>query len=106
MPNNLIRGSMPAALTDLTRLRDLTLNKNLLTGTIPGNLAQKLTLLTSMQLGDNSLEGTIASELGTLSLLDLRVEFNKFIGEFPSEVGAISSLGQLTLTNSSKCTCF
>ena len=60
-----LNGSIPAALGDLSALRELRLQWNQLTGSIPaalGNLGQ----LTYLGLGGNQLTGAIPPELGAI----------------------------------------
>jgi len=79
LDKNKFSGTMPESWgTMMPLLRNLSLNKNFLTGPIPttfGNLDNIL----SIRLQDNLLTGTIPSELGQLSTLtELTLGFNSF----------------------------
>ena len=90
LPDNNLRGALPAELGNLGGLAFLSLNSNRLTGTIPAELG-RLSNLTSLQLADNQLEGPIPAELGRLSKLrHLGLYLNKLTGRVPAELGELS----------------
>jgi Leucine-rich repeat (LRR) protein len=65
--------------------------ENLLTGTIPEEL-YNLTKVTSFSVDTNRLSGTISTSIGQLSNLEFfRVSTNDFTGTIPSEVGNLSN---------------
>jgi len=77
----------------------LDLNTNLLTGTIPRELAN-LTKLVYLDLSTNSLTGTIIRELS--NLMDLKFLFlfaNSLTGGIPSDLGHIVNLTQLDFSD-------
>ena len=93
---NLLRlglaGSIPAELGKLSGLTVLVLGSNSLTGEIPAELGN-LSNLTSLGLAENSLTGEIPAELGKLSNLEvLFLSVNLLTGDIPAELGRLSKL--------------
>ena len=79
------------------RVTRLLLADNNLSGTIPTELGN-LSSLEILWLGDNDLSGSIPSELGSLSSLqDLSLGLNELSGTIPSELGNLSRLRKLWL---------
>ena len=84
---------------DLTKLEDLWLGGNQLTGEIPPELGN-LTSLYALYLDQNQLTGEIPEELGNLAVLeDLFLYNNQLTGSIPPEVGSLEELRQLWVTN-------
>ena len=82
-----------------SKLQDLWLGGNQLTGEIPPELGN-LTSLYSLYLDQNRLTGEIPAELGSLSALeDLFLYNNQLTGSIPPEVSGLEELGQLWITN-------
>ena len=80
------------------RVEWLELRSNQLTGSIPSELGN-LTNLEILSLGQNQLTGPIPSGLGNLtSLLSLELIQNQLTGPIPSELGNLTNLGFLTLS--------
>ena len=89
--NNLV-GSLPVdALQVLsTNLELLSVHDNALSGSISDDLISSLTLLRSLDVGNNDLTGTISASFGKLSQLStLRFHRNNLEGSFPAEIGSI-----------------
>ena len=64
-----------------------------MTGTLPTAISQ-LTRLTHLALSSNAFVGTIPTELGLLTNLNvLAMSGNKLTGFVPSEIGELSHLG-------------
>ena len=81
------------------RVIELDLSENELNGTIPSELGS-LTNLETLRLSDNQLRGTIPPELGNLTSLEVLNLFeNRLSGTIPSELGNLSNLGALALFN-------
>ena len=96
LDSNLLTGTIPAELGNLTSLNYLSLGANSLSGSIPKELGS-LANLTTLSLFSNSLSGSIPSELGNLTnLTTLHLYSNSLSGTIPSEV---SDLPKLTVTN-------
>ena len=92
-----LTGSIPAELSNLTRLRAVLLSSNHLTGTIPATLAQ-LSNLEALDLRDNELTGSLPVELGGLSSLrSLSVGGNELTGPVPTWLGSLQNLLSLSL---------
>ena len=98
LSENNLRGTIPAAVGELTRLEFLGLFREPgLTGPIPpelGNLAD----LRVLALGGNNLTGAIPAELGRLTeLTALYLWGNSLTGTIPPELGNLSKLQALQL---------
>lgn len=90
--SNNLEGPLPASLSNLSLLNELTLSGNLLSGPLPASLGSISTLETLL-LGDNDLDGSIPVELGNLSeLTTLDLGKNQLEGSIPSELGQLSNL--------------
>ena len=99
LPDNNLRGALPASFTDLTALTSLDLSGNAgLTGTIPVALGS-LVALTSLDLSDSGWSGAIPAELGSLtSLASLDLSGNAITGEAPAALGSLVALTSLDLS--------
>lgn len=79
------------------RVVELNLSENELNGTIPSELGS-LTYLVDLNLSQNQLRGTIPSELGNLTnLTSLSLFGNRLSGGIPSELGNLIDLVVLAL---------
>ena len=95
----LLRGTVPAQLGGLSKLRRLVLSRNALTGAIPAELGN-LSELTDLHLYSNQLTGGIPPELGLLpNLARLDLSRNQLSGGIPVELGQLSNLRSLRLHN-------
>eukprot|EP01038_Epipyxis_sp_PR26KG_P008266 gene8266-11188_t len=123
LENNMIQGSIPETFHYLTAIKMIQLNSNNLTGTIPSNLLTNMrflvkidlshnqlngsiesidysnnSLLQSLYFEDNILTGTIPATLSLLKQLQLlHLDYNKFNGPIPSELGQLYFLQELYL---------
>ncbi len=99
LSENNLTGPIPAELGDLPRLRLLHLHVNGLSGAIPPELAAA-PLLTRMDLRKNRLSGPIPPGLFDSPLLGiLLLGDNELSGSLPDEIGNLTSLRVLDLTN-------
>ncbi len=99
LTNNQLTGSIPAELGSLTNLQQLYLYKNQLTGSIPPELGN-LTNLQRLYLYNNQLTGRIPPELGNLTNLQrLYLDKNQLTGRIPPELGNLTNLQRLYLYN-------
>jgi len=95
--NNNLTGTIPSELGGLSSLQHLNLINNSLTGTIPSELGG-LSSLTKLRLHNNDLTGTIPTELSELANLQiLGLSANALTGTIPSQLGNLSSLTGLFL---------
>ncbi len=98
LSSNLLAGSIPAAIGELTGLQSLVLHNNQLTGVIPravGNLVG----LQTLSLYYNQLTGSIPSEIGNLVGLEyLYLYGNQLSGSLPQSIGNLTGLGYLNLS--------
>ena len=86
-----LRGSIPAELGELSKLRTLKLGGNRLRGSIPAELGE-LSRLRTLKLGNNRLRGSIPAELGELSKLrTLRLGGNRLTGCIPAALHNVHS---------------
>eukprot|EP00978_Attheya_sp_CCMP212_P016812 scaffold44411_cov45-Attheya_sp.AAC.1 len=93
---NKISRSIPTEIGLLSNLEVLSLPSNALTGTIPSELGQ----ISNLNLHSNALNGTIPSELGQISNLQgLSLFANALTGTIPSELGQMPNLEYLDLHN-------
>ena len=98
LPDNNLSGPLPAELGSLTSLTTLDLSDNQLSGTIPD--LSSLTQLQTLNLGDNQLSGTIPDWLSSLTgLRDLSLRDNRLTGAIPEELGNLNQLYLLYLDN-------
>ena len=98
LSSNLLRGSLPADLGQLTNLKNLNLSNNRLNGTIPSELGD-LAHLEDLDLGINELSGSIPTSLGGLSKLEtLELSSNELTGPVPSQLGNLARLESLSLS--------
>ncbi|KAI8904824.1 hypothetical protein EDD86DRAFT_212870 [Gorgonomyces haynaldii] len=97
LSSNGISGSIPQTLAP--NLRELRLDNNQLSGTIPGSVWQ-LTKLEVLSLGTNNLNGVLPSDIKSLSNLTvLSLSNNKFGGSIPPDLGILTKLSTLDLSN-------
>ncbi|RYR55452.1 hypothetical protein Ahy_A06g030666 isoform D [Arachis hypogaea] len=94
---NMLSGSIPPILGNLTYTEKLYLHGNKLTGFIPPELGN-MTKLHYLELNDNHLSGRIPPELGKLTdLFDLNVANNNLEGPIPDNLGSCKSLNSLNV---------
>ena len=92
-----LTGPIPPELGNLTNLTSLNLFKNRLTGSIPKEL-NRLTNLESLELYGNQLTGPIPTGFGSLNNLEaLHLDTNQLTGLIPPELGRLTNLQWLTL---------
>ena len=97
LPENLLVGTLPALLGNLSHLETLNLRHNKLTGPLPPEIGSA-TRLREIDLGHTELDGTIPATLGRLvDLRRLNFEYVPFSGPIPPELGALTELEFLNL---------
>ena len=92
LQNNLIRGTIPEYLGEISLLNTLVLSGNPLEGSIPEVMLQNTPLLGTIHLSRNNLNGTIPTELAALPVTDLRLDENALTGPIPAALGTLSQL--------------
>jgi len=87
---NQFTGSLPGeAFTSMTALSEFQAASNLLSGTIPSELWQ-LTGIRYLHLSNNRLSGTLSPDLGNAATLrDIFLDVNKLTGEIPTNLALI-----------------
>lgn len=119
--NSGVNSTLPSEIGYLTNLRELILSENVLIE-VPTQLGE-LTALTALRLYSNSLVNSLPTELGKLESIEIiNFDFNSLSGSIPSEIGdalnlvvfsavenniihmpsqmgALTNLNELTLTN-------
>ncbi|XP_024517009.1 probable LRR receptor-like serine/threonine-protein kinase At1g56130 isoform X1 [Selaginella moellendorffii] len=96
--NQLLNGTLPEALCNLTSLRILDLGLQRLSGQIPGCIGSRLSGLQILRIGDNRFNGSIPEELGELrSLQQLFLDTTNISGPIPASLGRLGNLTNLNL---------
>ncbi|GLT63959.1 hypothetical protein SLA2020_364820 [Shorea laevis] len=99
LQNNQLTGSIPASLSNCSQLVSLDLSFNYLTGTIPSSLGS-LSKLQDLIIWLNQLHGEIPKELMYIQTLgNLILDFNQLTGEIPSGLRNCTNLNWISLSN-------
>jgi Leucine-rich repeat (LRR) protein len=99
LSNNQLTGTIPFQLGNLPNLKYLYLNYNQLGDGIPPQLGN-LSNLTRLVLSSNQLIGNIPTLLGNLtSLTQLDLSYNQLSGSIPTQLGSLTNLTLLYLHN-------
>ncbi|KAJ3341338.1 hypothetical protein HDU83_006675 [Entophlyctis luteolus] len=94
-----LSGIIPRSLYTLTRLEELKLHENRLSGELHEDIGN-LVCLRVLNLHSNCLEGEIPASLSNLSCLTyLNLGHNNFCGRIPRELGSLKELQQLYLSS-------
>jgi len=96
--NNMLQGSIPVNIMNLTNLVSINLSFNQLSGLIPKELAN-LSNLENLNLSANQLSGSIPFEFGYLeSLSKLDLSINQLTGAIPNTLNYLTNLEELNLS--------
>jgi len=87
LQHNALSGTLPCEVTSLPNLMKLYLYSNTLQGSLVDCWAHLPSSLTSLNVFDNRLSGTIPDWLGSLSLSELNLGSNDFEGSLPPSLG-------------------
>ncbi|XP_050271535.1 MDIS1-interacting receptor like kinase 2-like isoform X2 [Quercus robur] len=97
--NTGLQGSIPPEIGTISKLKDLYLPANNLTGNLPLWLAN-LTQLETFDISSNLISGSIPKELGNLkNLRDLDLSANAFSGEFPLSLANLTQLERFNISS-------
>uniref|UniRef100_A0A7S4IPU2 L domain-like protein n=1 Tax=Odontella aurita TaxID=265563 RepID=A0A7S4IPU2_9STRA len=99
--NYLVGSSLPPEISSLHRLESLNMGSNSIRGTLPRKLAD-LANLQILYLFDNNFVGSIPDMPPLLRVLNLGS--NDITGEIPSQLGNLDNLGMLDLSRNSLIT--
>ncbi|WP_439184150.1 T9SS type A sorting domain-containing protein [Carboxylicivirga taeanensis] len=81
LPNNLLEGSIPSEIGNITMLKSLNIWRNKLSGTIPPELGNCINL-TELFLDENALTGQVPSSIANLTLMtNFWLDNNKLSGD-------------------------
>ncbi|XP_027091699.1 uncharacterized protein [Coffea arabica] len=95
IPSNI--GHIPSGIGNLTKLAELSLETNQLSGTFPEEIG-KLRSLTLLSLADNKLTGSIPKSIGNLGDLSLLYLHQNFLsGPIPKEFGNLKLLTDIRI---------
>eukprot|EP01033_Poteriospumella_lacustris_P004010 gene4010-2858_t len=97
LQNNLFHGTLPAAIGQLTALRNFYVGNNYLVSSLPAELFT-LTSLSILSLDYNFFNGSLSSNVSRLaSLRVLNVAYNEMTGTVPAAIGRLSNMTRLYL---------
>jgi Leucine-rich repeat (LRR) protein len=95
LDSNRIESSIPSALGSLSKLSELVLYRNALTGYLPKSFSN-LVNLTTLHLSDNIFSGPLLDVDSISNLRTFRVDGNNFSGTIPKAFGGVY-LGRFSL---------
>lgn len=102
VPFNNITGPVPLSLTNCTQLRVLDLSSNYFEGKVPAGFctsnSKALSALERLLLADNILSGTVPSELANCrNLRTIDLSFNNLNGPIPLEIWKLPNLSDMVM---------
>jgi len=99
LENNNLRGTIPWAIGNLSRLEKLDLSNNQIQGSVLPEIG-KLSELRELNLASNKFSGVIPSEIGNLHQLSyLNLRSNQLEGRLPRSIGNLQNLSSLYLND-------
>ncbi|KAJ3263113.1 hypothetical protein HDU77_011296, partial [Chytriomyces hyalinus] len=94
---NDLTGSLPSGLYNLTTLTSINLERNQISGTLPNSISN-LANLKQLRLGNNAFSGSLPHTIGNLhALILLDLHSNLFDGDIPESLGSCAALQKLDL---------
>jgi Leucine-rich repeat (LRR) protein len=98
MTNNVLSGTVPASLYNMSTLTHLGMGMNNLTGEIPGDIGYSLPRIVKLIMAQNNFQGQIPASLANATSLQIiNLWDNAFRGTIPS-FGTLPNLIELDLT--------
>lgn len=98
--NNLMIGTIPTELQNVTKLQELRIANTGLGGTFPSILGYTLSNLNRLEMGFNNFKGTIMTEFGLMTRLHwLALNDNDLEGTIPTYLGELVNMTRLSLQN-------
>jgi Leucine rich repeat len=99
LESNLLSGTIPGSVT-FGNLLDMNLSCNMMSGSIPESLFSRS--LEVLVLWENNFSGSLSSKIGDLVQMNyMDLTNNDITGTIPSEIGALNMLGSLYLDRNS-----
>jgi Leucine-rich repeat (LRR) protein len=87
LSKNIISGSIPSSLGNVSSLTEILLDTNILSGSVPETLSL-IENLSVLSLGENNLSGHVSAKFCNISsLIHLDLSYNKLTGRIPSSFG-------------------
>jgi len=98
LDNNKLHGEIPKEMWSMEILKGLSLSQNSLTGTLSSEIWLLADSLNYLWVNENNISGSIPTEIGSLNSLQwLWLDNNNLTGAVPSEIGLLTSLRSLRL---------
>ncbi|CAN6825632.1 unnamed protein product [Brassica oleracea] len=99
LSDNLIKGSIPTSITQLSNLKSLNLSSNSISGEIPDSIGDLISLK-NLSLSSNKLSGPIPDSISSIpDLTHLDLSGNQLNGTVPRFITKMKSLKHLNLAN-------
>ncbi|XVF78746.1 hypothetical protein PTKIN_Ptkin14bG0160500 [Pterospermum kingtungense] len=100
LSENKLSGQIPSSIFKVSSLKELYLDSNSFSGSLPDDLCVYLPKLEVLVLYTNKLSGYIPSSIGKCSKLQgLALDFNEFGGFIPRSIGNLTQLESLFLSS-------
>ena len=100
LANKRLKGKFPRGLVDCSKLINLDLSSNVISGSIPPDINEILPNLEVLKISNNNLFGEIPSSMGNCSNLEvLKLNNNRLSGQIPQQLSELRRLGIFTVAN-------
>ncbi|XP_024982214.1 probably inactive leucine-rich repeat receptor-like protein kinase At5g48380 [Cynara cardunculus var. scolymus] len=95
-----LKGTFPLGLLNCTSMTGLDLSSNHLSGTLPANISDIISLVTTLDLSSNNFFGPIPMMLSNCTYLNsLILDNNHFSGQISLELGQLTRLKEFRVAN-------
>ncbi|PON46687.1 Tyrosine-protein kinase [Parasponia andersonii] len=95
-----LKGNFPRGIKYCTSLTGLILSNNSLSGTIPSDIGRLLPFVTYLDLSNNDFSGEIPKGLANCTYLNvLKLDHNRLTGNMPEELRLLSRIKEFTVAN-------